>query len=79
MTLPHGVMFDAALRYYSPLPDPRVPAYTELNARLAWAVNDRLRLAVSGQNLLNPKHQEFPAPQANAVPRSVFVSLSWGF
>ncbi|MGZ3272692.1 MAG: TonB-dependent receptor plug domain-containing protein [Caulobacteraceae bacterium] len=79
MTLPHGLMFDAALRYYSPLPDPRVPTYTELNARLAWAVTDRLRLAVSGRNLLNPRRQEFPAPQADAVPRSVFASLSWGF
>jgi iron complex outermembrane receptor protein len=78
ITLPHGVMFDADLRYYGALPDPHVPAYTELDARLAWAVTDRLRLAVSGQNLLNPKHQEFPAPAADAVPRSVFVSLSWG-
>jgi iron complex outermembrane receptor protein len=79
MTLPHGVMLDAYLRYYGALPDPSVPAYTELTARLAWAATDKLRLAVSGQNLLNPKHQEFPAPGANAVPRSVFVSLSWGF
>jgi iron complex outermembrane receptor protein len=77
-TLPHGVMLDAFLRYYSALPDPHVPAYTELTVRVAWAVTDKLRLAVSGQNLLNPKHQEFPAPNADAVPRSVFVSLSWG-
>jgi iron complex outermembrane receptor protein len=78
-TLPHGVMFDAYLRYYSALPDPRVPAYTELTARIAWALTDKLRLAVSGENLLNPQHQEFPAPNADAVPRSVFVNLSWGF
>ncbi len=78
-TLPHGVTIDANLRYYSALPDPKVPAYTELTARVAWAVTDKLRLAVSGQNLLNPKHQEFPAPGADAVPRSVFASLSWGF
>jgi iron complex outermembrane receptor protein len=78
MTLPHGVMVDANLRWYSALPDPRVPAYAELGARVAWAVTDRLQLAVSGRNLLNPKHQEFPAPTADAVPRSVFVSLSWG-
>ena len=79
MSLPHGLMLDASLRYYSALPDPRVPAYAELNLRLGWAVTDRLRLAVSGQNLLHPQHQEFPAPDANAVPRSVFVSLSWGY
>ncbi len=79
MTLPHGIMLDAFLRHYSALPDPKVPAYTELNLRVAWAMTDRLRLAVSGENLFNPEHQEFPAPAANAVPRSVFVSLSWGF
>jgi iron complex outermembrane receptor protein len=79
MTFPHGVLFDAYLRYYGALPDPRVPAYAEVTARVAWAVTKQLRLAVSGQNLLNPKHQEFPAPEADAVPRSVFVSLSWGF
>ena len=79
MTLPHGVTFDAMLRYVSALPDPAVPAYTELNASIGWAVTDKLRLAVSGENLLHPQHQEFPAPDANAVPRSVFVRLSWGF
>jgi iron complex outermembrane receptor protein len=79
ITLPHGVLFDTYLRYYSALPDPRVPAYAELTARVAWAVTKQLRVAVSGQNLLNPKHQEFPAPGADAVPRSLFVSLSWGF
>ena len=79
MTLPHRVTVDAMLRYVSALPNPVVPAYTELNLRLGWAITDHLRLAVSGQNLLHPQHQEFPAPGANAAPRSVFVSLSWGF
>jgi iron complex outermembrane receptor protein len=79
MTLPHGLMVDAILRWYGALPDPRVPAFAELNARVAWAIGKQLRLAVSGENLLNPKHLEFPAPGADAVPRSVFVSLSWGF
>ena len=78
MTLPHGVTLDAFLRYYSALPDPAVPAYAELNLRVGWAVTDKLRLAISGENLLHPQHQEFPAPGANAVPRSVFVRLSWG-
>jgi len=80
MTLPHRVTVDAFLRWYGALPDPHVPAYAEADARIAWAVTDRLRLAVSGENLFNPQHQEFPATGgADAVPRSVFVSLSWGF
>lgn len=79
MTLPHGITLDAFLRYYSPLPNPAVPAYTELNLQAGWMINDRLRLAVTGENLLHPQHLEFPAQGAHAVPRSVFVSLSWGF
>jgi iron complex outermembrane receptor protein len=78
-SLPHGVTLDMFGRYISALPDPHVPAYAELDARLAWMVNEHLQLAVSGHNLLHPQHQEFPAPDATAVPRSVFVSLSWGF
>jgi iron complex outermembrane receptor protein len=79
MTLPHRVTVDASLRYYSALPDPGVPAYADASARISWAMTDRLRVAVSGENLLNPQHEEFPAPGADAAPRSVFVSLSWGF
>ena len=79
MTLPHGVTLDADWRYYSALPDPAVPAYAEMNARIGWAITNRLQLAVSGRNLLHAQHQEFPAAGASAVPRSVFVSLSWGF
>ena len=77
--LPHGVTFDVVSRYSSALPDPHVPAYAEGDARVAWRVKSNLLLAVSGQNLLHPQHQEFPAPDATQVPRSVFVSLSWGF
>ena len=79
MTLPHNVMLDAFLRYYGALPNPGVPAYTEMDIRVGWAITDRLTLAVSGKNLLHPQHQEFPAQGASAVPRSVLASLSWGF
>jgi len=79
MSLSPDVTLDAALRYVGALPDPHVPAYVELNARLAWSVTDRVQLAVSGFNLLHKRHQEFPAPQANAVPRSVFAELRLGF
>jgi iron complex outermembrane receptor protein len=65
------------LRHVSALPDPHVPAYTELNTRIAWNVTEKLQLAVSGFNLLHARHQEFPG--AEAVPRSVFAELRWGF
>jgi iron complex outermembrane recepter protein len=66
--------FDATLRYVSSLPDPGVPAYTELNARLAWHLSSRCDLALTGFNLLHAHHQEF-APPADIVGRSVLASV----
>jgi iron complex outermembrane receptor protein len=78
MTLGRQVTLDADLRYVDALPDPHVPAYTELNARLGWAVTRRIELSLSGANLLHPYHQEYPAP-AMAVARSVFGQIRWRF
>lgn len=74
-----AVSWDAELRYQSALPDPRVPAYVELNSRLAWPLSDRLELSIVGFNLLHAYHLEFPAPQANAVPRSVMGQVRCRF
>jgi iron complex outermembrane receptor protein len=78
MDLGRSVTWDAQLRYVSALPDPRVPDYVELDSHIAWNLSDRLQLAITGRNLLHNRHQEFPAP-ADAVPRSVFAELRWGF
>jgi iron complex outermembrane receptor protein len=69
--------WDAELRYVSALPDPALPAYTELNTRIGYRVTDRLELSVSGFNLLHARHQERPG--AAAVPRNVFAELRWSF
>ncbi len=69
-----NLTFDATLRYVSSLPDPAVPAYTELNARLAWRLSPRCDVALSGFNLLHAHHQEY-APPANLVGRSVVASI----
>ena len=78
VNLGRRVTWEADLRYVGALPNPAVPAYGELNTSLGWAINDRVKLTVSGLNLLHDRHQELPAP-ANAVPRSFFASLRWGF
>lgn len=79
MDIGRSVTWDAVLRYQSALPDPRVAAYTELNSRIAWDIGKALQVAIVGRNLLHDHHQEFMAPQANAVPRSVFAELRWRF
>ncbi len=75
--LGRAVTLDAALRYVSALPDPRVPAYVELDSRLAWALGERLQLAVSGRNLLHDSHREYPG--GDRIPRGVSVDLQWRF
>jgi iron complex outermembrane receptor protein len=67
--------FDALLRHVKALPEPALDSYTELSARFAWRVNDRLELAVKGFNLLNETHREYPAPVGRAIPRSVLFEL----
>ena len=75
MDIGHNLALDADLRYASDLPNPKLPAYTELNLRLGWNVNEHLILSLSGFNLLHARHQELPGSEANAVPRSVFAEM----
>jgi iron complex outermembrane receptor protein len=63
---------DADLRTVGELPDPHVPAYTELNARLGWRVNDTLQVSLSGFNLLHAWQQENPG--GDRIERSVFLN-----
>jgi len=79
MNLGPAVTLDGDLRYVAALPDPRVPSYVEMNARVAWNVTQRVQVSLSGFNLLHDHHQEFPAPNANAVPRSVFAEMRLRF
>jgi iron complex outermembrane receptor protein len=77
MNLGGGVTFDADLRHVGRRPDPYVAPFLELGGRLGWNIDDRITLAVSAFNLLHDWHQEFPATQANAVPRQVVAGLQW--
>jgi iron complex outermembrane receptor protein len=79
MNIGDDINFDAELRYVSALPDPAVPSFVEMNASIGWNVRDDVRLSLSGFNLLHARHLEFPAPGANAVPRSYSVGLQWRF
>ena len=79
IALGRRVSLDTDLRWVDALPDPAVPAYAELDGRLAWTVSDRVQLSIAGLNLLHDHHQEFPAPAANAVPRSVYAAMTLRF
>ncbi len=77
--LPGRVALDAVVRAVDELPDPRVPAYVDLDLRLAWSPNDRLELSVTGQNLLHGEHAEFTptSPSPRRIERGVYGKLTW--
>ena len=53
-----------------------VPAYTSLDARIAWRPRGPVELAAVGQNLLEPHHREFGAQQVEAR-RGVYGTITW--
>ena len=77
MNLTRSVTLDATLRHISALPDPALAAYTELSGRICWRISRALELAVSGENLLHARHNEYPAKAGEAIVRSVFAQARW--
>ena len=86
--LPRHVDFDLTLRYVDSLPGvsglpatptPGVNSYITLDARLAWKPRPYLEVAVVGQNLLSPHHEEFAGSPVLEVQRGVFgsVTIRW--
>jgi len=79
--LPRRVTLDGILRYSGTLPQPVVPAYLQLDVRLAWRPTAAWEFSVVGQNLLDRQQREFgvAAPNANEVERSMHAKISWRF
>ena len=86
MNLPHGLELDAGLRwvdsfrYNTSGTAATVPAYWELEARLAWHVNENWEIAVVGQNLLHDQHAEYVVSSPNPreeIRRSVYAKVSY--
>lgn len=82
---------DATLRYvggfdqYSgTAPNPRVrsrvPAYVELNSRVAWRYSGNSELALVGENLLDSSHPEFgPADTRSEAERALRLEWIWSW
>lgn len=85
MDLPYDLELDGTLRWV----DTRkmnnagvrthVPAYAELDVRLAWDIPGPLEFSVVGQNLLHDSHPEFgvPGPTRVQIRRSVYGKVAW--
>lgn len=76
-TIGRALSIEANFRHVGRLPDPVVPAYSELGGRISWRLNDRMQVSLSGLNLLHKWHQELPEDGANQVPRSILAGLKW--
>lgn len=54
---------------------PVVPAYSNLDVRLAWYFK-QLELSLVGQNIVNPSHVEFAT---NRIPRNIYAKIALRF
>ena len=71
--LPRRVELSLFLRGIGELPNPHVPGYTELNARVGWRATPNFELSLAAQDLLHAHHPEFgaAAPQRIEFERSI--------
>ena len=77
MDLGPRVALDASLRYVSALPEPALPSYVELSARIGWRVSARCDVSLNGANLLHDHHMEFAAPTGEWIGRKAILEARW--
>jgi iron complex outermembrane receptor protein len=81
LNLPGRFELDAFLRAVGKPRVSSVPAYSELDLRLGWQLNDRIELSVTGRELLHKRHPELAGGSAQlryfqreVVARATFQS-----
>jgi iron complex outermembrane recepter protein len=81
LNLPHRFEWDSSLEYVGRLAA-GIPAYTRVDTRLGWSLGEHLNFSVVGQNLLSPRHAEFPDDVGlnhMLITRSVFAKVTFRF
>lgn len=59
LDLPLDLEFDAFFRFVDRLANDGIDAYSELDLRLGWNMNEDVSFSIIGKNLLHGEHQEF--------------------
>jgi iron complex outermembrane receptor protein len=68
--------FDLTVRRVGALPQPSVPAYTQVDMQLGWRMRPGVELSLIGRNLAGDRHAEFgPAPTRVEFGRAIFAKL----
>ncbi len=69
---------DVLVRHVGALPNPVVPSYTAVDARLGWRLHRDFELSLTAQNLFDSSHPEWgAAPVRPEFERGVFLKLLW--
>lgn len=85
LDLPGRIALDMNLRWVDTLRNSDgpevgiVPAYLDLDARVAWQASAELELSLAGRNLLHRRHPEygFPSPTRREIQRGVHAGITW--
>ena len=76
LTVLRDVELDAILRYVGSLPQPPVPSYAAVDARLGWTLDAQAEIAVRARNLFDEHHPEWGAPAGRPeLERAVFAEI----
>lgn len=76
--LAYGTELDVGVRAVSALPDPAVPGYVGLDARLGWPIRPGLRASLTARQFQSASQAEFgAAPGRSQIGRSLYLQLSW--
>jgi iron complex outermembrane receptor protein len=87
--LPHRFEWDAAAFYVGPIQPaltfgarPSIDHYVRVDTRIGWKFRESMEFSIAGQNLLAPRHAEFPDAQhlhATPVQRAIVTKAVWHF
>ena len=61
------------------LPNPAIPGYVAVDARIGWTIARGLELSLIGNNLFDQHHQEFASTAGSTLGRSLQAKLRWDF
>lgn len=79
MNLWHNVDLDVIVRSADNLPNPAIPGYVTMDARLGWKALKNTELSVSGFNLFDDRHPEFVNSPISEIDRTFYVKMLWNF